>query len=149
MADESQYYGFRARTAQLLTWLFGQRQQVEQQQTQKSDRQVADGYDRGADDPDNRRRQQMQGTPDTGREALQRAAEMTQHADGSRTRGLTPADLHEIAQSRAPRRTTEEHGLTVGDAAREASRSAQTEALRQRIQHQQPQQRGRGKGQGW
>src|SRR5207244_4743239 len=55
MADEAQSYGFRARTAQLLTWLFGRQQQAQQQQIQKSDRQVFDGYDRGNDDPDNRR----------------------------------------------------------------------------------------------
>jgi hypothetical protein len=55
MAEEGQSYGFRARMAQMFTALFGQRQQTQQQQIQKSDRQVADGFDRGADDPDNRR----------------------------------------------------------------------------------------------
>jgi hypothetical protein len=39
----------------MFTSLFGQRQQAQQQQAQKSDRQVADGYTRGNDDPDNRR----------------------------------------------------------------------------------------------
>jgi hypothetical protein len=64
MADEAQHYGLRARTAQLLTWLFGQQQQTQQQQTQKADRQVFDGYDRGNDDPDNRRAvQQVQPSP--------------------------------------------------------------------------------------
>src|SRR2546425_929415 len=58
MADEAQSYGFRARMAQLTAWLFGQQQQTQQQQNQKSDRQVFDGYDRGSDDPDNRRQSQ-------------------------------------------------------------------------------------------
>jgi hypothetical protein len=116
MADEGQYDGFRARTAQLLTWLFGQRQQVEQPQTQKSDRQIADGYDRGHDDPDNRRRPQPL---DTGREALQRASAQTQQPAVSR-------------EDHQPQHDT--------------SLTARAQALRQQLQAEQQRQRGQGWG---
>jgi hypothetical protein len=53
--------GFRARAAQLLSWLTGIQQQERQQQTVQTDRQLFDGATRGNDDPDNRRQQPLSG----------------------------------------------------------------------------------------
>src|SRR5712691_10751239 len=59
MEKDTLTQGFRARAAQLLTWLTGVQQQERQQQTMQADRQVFDGMTRGMDDPDNRRQQPM------------------------------------------------------------------------------------------
>jgi|SRR6266853_5203485 len=44
----------RSRLAQFFAWVRGTKVMTQQAQTQKSDRQVADGYTRGNDDPDTR-----------------------------------------------------------------------------------------------
>ena len=109
----------------------------------QNDRLTLDGANRGADDPDNRRQQQMlvpqQGIPylDEGTRHAQREIQ-ERWQDAQRAHGIEPQPAMDRASSQTQRSAD---GL-----------AAQVEALRQRLQGQQQSQqqsRSRGQGMGW
>jgi hypothetical protein len=154
-------YTIRARAAQLLTWLTSVQQQERQQHIVQADRLTNDGADRGMDDPDNRRQQQMQAQN-------QANTQNTAQFWAGRSFGYDGADDVHMPREIGP--AAGSAGAALNEARFEANRArqeheearheriqaqgrlaAQVEAIQHRLQVQQQatRQHGRGQGRGW
>ena len=133
MAEDSggQQIGFWMRFVIVLQDLLGrQRNQQQLEQFQRSDRQLADGFNRGAEDPDNRRMQQQ--TTDYNYDVVQQARVRVQEQGSA---GASP-----------PQETTPTRPTPVQE--RNAALLAQIELAQQRWQQMQQSQQSRGQGRG-
>jgi hypothetical protein len=133
MAEDNsgQQVGFWMRFVTVLQNLLTRQQHQQQlEQFQRSDRQLADGFDRGADDPDNRR---MQGQAsgynyDVVQQARVRVQEQGQQPTAQETG------------------TAQQRPTSSQDAS--ALLRAQMEAFQQQVQAEQRRQQSRGQGRG-
>jgi len=161
MDNDALTYGLRARAAQLLTWLTSVQQQERQQHSVQADRLTNDGADRGMDDPDNRRQQQMQAqnqahTQNAAQFWAGRSFGYDGNDDVRRPREIGPAAgsagaaLNE-ARFEANRSRQEQEEARHDRAQGQGKLAAQVEAMHQRLQAQQQatRQQGRGQGRGW
>jgi hypothetical protein len=144
---------FRARAAQLLSWLTGIQHQERQQQTVQTDRQVFDGLTRGTDDPDNRRQPQPPG------QAQQRFSGRAVGSDGPDDvrlpREMGPAaggDAAALLEARLEANRARHEQVDAMQGPAQERLAAQLQALQERLQAQQraqQQSRSRGQGMGW
>lgn len=151
MEREAQSSGFRARAAQLLTWLTGMQQQGRQQHTMQTDRLVVDGLTRGMDDPDNRRQQGSRQDQQTDPAGMQGLSPRDRIARDHAIEEYGPEQARWLAEQQATRQSAAQE-RTPQDRRPTETLTAQVDALQQRLQAQQRAQqhsRSRGQGMGW
>ena len=150
MEKETLPSGFRARAAQLLTWLLGPVQQQRQQQTMQTDRQIFDGneiWDYSLVDPDNRRPVAGSPMPPLYDARAQSVSGRSYGYDGPDD-GRIPRASGPAAGSDAAARIQERFEANRARQEQEDAREHLASGLQARQQRLQAQQRGQGRGQG-